>query len=435
MTAIIRRLGFGELRMHLMHTRLGGTTQGALGLRLHGALEIERLVLAADAVKARHALLDVVIVEHDGEPCFAHGTGERAYVVVHPPSPAPASVLAAMVAENERILEPERCTWRLAVFPHPGPEPVHDLVLVMHHAILDARGTDLVLDELLRLCAGETLASVEAPSPVPPAAESACATTWSWERFSAAQAAVAEQVGAIGVPKHRQHAPLAERRTVVEGFVLDEHAGLALRERAAVIGTSAGAMLCAALLAAVRAHSPERRRFAAFTAVSLHRLCPSVREEQLGCYLSVVPTFHALESDEVAVGPLALEHQAALHRSFLAYGRPPADHPTSQVRASFERLATIDAFTHDVGFTHAQSRLRARYGELRVGDVHVAARRSLGNVAIVAHALELGDRISLTVCHTVPLQDSAWAAAVTLTLARSLRTGEAMDSIACPSTR
>lgn len=432
MAQIIRRLGFGELRMHLMHTRLGGTTQGALGLRLHGALDLERLVHAADAVKARHALLDVVIVEHEGEPCFARGTGERAHVVVHRPSPAPASVREAMVAENERVLEPERGTWRLAVFPHPGPEPVHDVVLVMHHAILDARGTDLVLDELLRLCAGETLAPVEAPSPVPEAAESACATTWSWERFCAAQAAVAERVAAIGVPKHRRHAPMPERRTVVDGFVLDERAGLALRERAAAIGASVGAMLCAALLAAVRAHSPERQRFAAFTAVSLHRLCPSVREDQLGCYLSVVPTFHELASEEVAVGPLALEHQAALHRSFLAHGRPPADHPTPQVRASFERLAGIDTFTHDVGFTHAQSRLRTRYGELRVGDVHVAARRTLGNVTIVAHALELGDRISLTVCHTVPLQDSRWAAAVTLTLARSLQPGEALDAIACP---
>lgn len=420
MAAIIRRLGFGELRMHLMHTRLGGTTQGALGLRLHGALDLERLVHAADEVKARHALLDVVIVEHDGEPCFARGGGEGASVVVHPRSPAPASVLDAMAAENERILEPERCTWRLAVFPYEGPAPIHDLVLVMHHAILDARGTDLVLDELLRLCAGERLEPCE-PSPVPPAAETACATTWSWARFCEVQAAVAEQVAAIGVPGHRERAPIAARRTVSEGFVLDAAASAALRERAASAGTSVSAMICAALVLAVRAHSPERRRFAAFTAVSLHRLCPAVREEQLGCYLSVVPTFHELASEAPELEPLAREHQAALHRSFLAHGRPPADHPTPQVRASFERLAGLDAFTNDVGYTHAESRLRERYGDLRVGAMHVAARRSLGNVAIVAHGLELGDRISLTVCHTVPLQSSAWAAAVTHTFERSLR--------------
>lgn len=426
MVAIIRRLGFGELRMHLMHTRLGGTTQGALGLRLHGALDLERLVLAAHAVAARHALLDVVIVEHDGEPCFARGAGEGPSVVVHPPSPAPASVLAAMAEESERILEPERGTWRLAVFPRSGHAPIHDLVLVMHHAILDARGTDLVLDELLRLCAGERLEPCE-PSPVPPAAESACAATWSWERFCAVQAAVAEQVAAIGVPKHHERAPLAERRTVSEGFVLDAAASAALRERAAAAGTSVSAMLCAALVAAVRAHSPERRRFAAFTAVSLHRLCPAVREEQLGCYLSVVPTFHELASDGAELEPLAREHQAALHRSFLAHGRPPADHPTPQVRAAFERLAAGDAFTNDIGFTHAQSRLLDRYGDLRVGSMHVAARRTLGNVAIVAHGLELGDRISLTVCHTVPLQRSEWAAAVTRTLERSLRRAPAVE--------
>jgi hypothetical protein len=432
MAAIIRRLGFGELRMGLMHARLAGTTQGALGLRLHGPLDLERLVLAAHAVKARHALLDAVIVEHEGELCFAHGGGEGASVVVHPPSPASVGLRDAMAAENEQLLEPERCTWRLAVYPHPGPEPIHDLVLVMHHAILDARGTDLVLDELLRLCTGDSLEPLERPCSVPPAAESACATTWSWERFCTTQASVAEQVAAIGVPKHRVPAPLAERRTIVDGFVLDAASSTELRARATTIGASVSAMICAALLAAVRAHSPGRRRFAAFTAVSLHRLCPAVREEQLGCYLSVVPTFHELPSSTVDLESLALEHQAALHRSFLAYGRPPVDHPTPQVRASFERLAGIDAFINDVGFTHAESRLRERYGELRVGDVHVAARRSLGNVAIVAHGLELGDRISVTVCHTVPLQDSEWAAAVTLTLERSLRC-ETTDARACPT--
>src|SRR6184192_3784469 len=36
----IRKLGFAELRMHLMHHELHGTTQGAAVLRLRGPLEV-----------------------------------------------------------------------------------------------------------------------------------------------------------------------------------------------------------------------------------------------------------------------------------------------------------------------------------------------------------------------------------------------------------
>src|SRR5256885_1413833 len=57
----IRKLGFAELRMHLMHHELHGTTQGAAVLRLRGPLEVAAFRQACAGLLRRHEILQSTI--------------------------------------------------------------------------------------------------------------------------------------------------------------------------------------------------------------------------------------------------------------------------------------------------------------------------------------------------------------------------------------
>jgi hypothetical protein len=57
----IRRLGFGELRMHLMQTMLAGTTQGALSVRVAGPMSMACLHAAVAQVRRALQMLGLAI--------------------------------------------------------------------------------------------------------------------------------------------------------------------------------------------------------------------------------------------------------------------------------------------------------------------------------------------------------------------------------------
>ncbi|GEM_PF-3825714 len=419
----IRRLGFGELRMHLMHSLFCGTAQGALSIHVRGTLDIDRLRWAVDVVKQRHEMLNVAIVEKDGEFFFTRRPDiDVSDVSLRPCGDSDQEWLKVLQDENAILLDTERQLWRVAIVPYSGSEPRFDIIVVMHHAVMDAYGTDMFLDEVLTLVSGGTLVSVtnDMPAPVPPAAETACALKCSWEKFTASQREIAQKTMEGIPPKHCVDAALSDRRTVVRTFKMSSNQLRVVSAFCTEQGVSFNSYVSAALLAAVRAESPERDRFALYTAVSLRRLCQGIRDEDFGCYLSVVPTFHRLPSLEIAIDELAKEHQAALHASFLSYAKPPVDYVMKDVREGMERLKGIRSFINDIGFTYAESKLRSSYGELRLLHSYVIAGRSLGNVALILHGLKFGDEVFFTMSHTEPLQDRVWAASVTTTLSRAI---------------
>lgn len=413
---VIRRLGFGELRMHLMHARGCGTTQGALAVRVDGPLDIPAFRAAVAAVKRRHAMLGAVIVEQDGEFYFARGVdGDEGDVTVRPEQDDAEGWLDILQQENAVLLPSDRRLWRVVVVPYRGAEPRCDIIMVMHHAVMDANGADSFLDEALTLAGGGSLAPTPGghPTRLPPSAEEACAAACSWEQFQAMQGELARKTQALKPQAHLVAAPLEQRRTMVQAFRLDADRTRRLSALCAAEDLPLNSLLSAALLVAVRSHSPDREGVALNTAVSLRRLCRDIAERDFGCYLSVVPTFHSLPDEGADLIALARDHQQALLQSFVTYARPPADHPAREVAAGFDRLKSIAVFANDIGLTYAESALRPRYGDLVVRRSDVVSRRSLGNVALVVHGLMLSGEIGFTVSHTEPLQDRAWAIAVT----------------------
>jgi hypothetical protein len=405
----IRRLGFGELRMHLMQTMLAGTTQGALSVRVAGPVSMAALHAAVAQVRRAHRMLGLAIEERDGEFHFVEQPHETAALVeLRPVAARIGDGMRELQAENAILLDPARHTWRIAVVPYQGEEQVHDIILVMHHAIMDAGGSDHLLHQVFSLMAGAPPAA-GAPEPVPPSAESACLVATSWEQFTATQQALTQRTRAVHPPAHRHAAPHAARRTVGQTLKLGSAEAAALEARCAASGVSLNSYISAALMTAVGDCDPERKDIALYTAVSLRRLCPAVADSKFGCYLSVVPTFHQARTPEADIAALAREHQAALQAAFLDYGKPPRDYSTTAVLAGMQGLARIDNFVNDIAFTFAESQLHARYGELRLLQSHVLSNRAAGNVALVLHGLKLNQEVFFTLIHTEPLQDPAWA--------------------------
>lgn len=410
--ARLRRLGYGEARMHYMHSLFLGTTQGALAIRVHGPLDLDALARAARVVQARHALLGVVIVEDD-DLFFARPTAISPRLEIKPRR-WDGEWLDEMQHGNHVLLDTRSHLWRLVVLaPGRGEPPVFDLVLFMHHAVMDASGADTFFDELLALtAAGAGSEDAQVPDEVPPAAEACCSVNCSWDRFLQIQQQLAKETLAVAPPPHRAEAPLSERRTVVAPMRLGSDQMGAVARSVDAAGVTFNSYVSAALLAAVRRQSPDRDRFALYTALSLRRLCDGIKESDFGCYLSVLPTFHHLKAPSISLGDLADEHQRSLQKSFLVYGRPPADHDTRALRESMKRLLEIRTFVGDIAFTYAESRLRPSYGPLRVSHAYVAANRTIGNVAVVLHGLKLNNEVFFTVSHTEPLQEGRWAAQV-----------------------
>jgi hypothetical protein len=184
-------------------------------------------------------------------------------------------------------------------------------------------------------------------------------------------------------------------------------------------GVTFNSYVAAALLRSVRRHTPARDRFALYTAASLRRLRSSAPLDDYGCALSIVPTFHRIDGERPLVS-IAAEHQQALLKSFVAYGRPPADYSIRALQDAVGRLADSRVFVHDIGFTYAESVLRPG-GGLAIEHAYVAANRSAGNVAVVLHGLRIGTRTFFTLSHTEPLQDARWAAEVGASLQTALR--------------
>lgn len=425
----IRRLGFGELRMHLMHAEFNGTTQGAFRVRIEGPLDEAALPAAVASLVRRYPMLRSVIKEgSDGDFAFHEHVGiEQEKLVRLHRADVPIPDVAVIELANAELVDATRQLWRLHCFTYTRMPQVHDLVLVMHHAAMDASGADLIMGDLLKALGG--LAATSAPTlcedeyGFPAAMEESCLVAVPWSEFEAASKEMAARTAACHPPMHQSNAILLERETAVAIFCLDADEIGQIERRCRASGVSLNAFFSAAWMQAVAAAMSEREQFALYTAVSLRRLCPGLKEDQLGCCLSVVPTFHHQPVKQPLLA-LAAEQAQHLHMAFLEWAKPPQEYSTNAVKAALSRAHGATAFFNDIGFTYAESGLRPTYGPIHVQSVQVVARRLMGNVAVILHGLRHAGRVFFTLSHTRPLFDEATASRIKTEFEHRLRTNE-----------
>lgn len=429
---LIRKLGFGELRMHLMHTLGAGTTQGALKIRLHSAVPFPRIVAAMDEIQSQHAMLNAVILERDGDYFFydrasREGSVEERFVTDD-------NWQSILENESNILLDPERNLWRLAVYSLKiEGGTVTDLVLVMHHAVMDAVGSEFLIDKLLRLLS-ETKSDdkdhcLNSVDEFPIALEDDVASACTWETFSDAQAAIKNKLMMLDLRPHIQPdiansalnnlqsdlvqrsslSVLEQRQTKFIAFDFSIALVAKLDRFCLDRNISLNSLLAICFLSAVDRYSGEREKYALFTALSLRPLCPNVEERGFGCYLSVGATFHNAEDLQNIVSE-AQSHKQKTLQTFLDSARwVPSDYDTSTVREGVINASKAEVFSNDYGFTYAETSIRPTYNGIAVGHQYVIARRNIGNVSLILHGLRSQTGVHFTLSYVEPIQQRRFA--------------------------
>jgi hypothetical protein len=417
-----------EARMHAMHALFRGTTQGAVAVRLTGRLDQDALRRSVRRVGQAHEILRSTILDDGGGPTLVPGAEPQLELEVRAADPD-KSWLAVAQEENERPISPKQCLARLILIAPDtstpaNPNESYELILLVHHAIMDGAAADTFFHELLSLASGE-LAEL-APRPLPLSAERLLPEKlrMGWREYTEAQRAGPR----LPVPPYRRTAPMEERRTMVNAAHLEPHEVLALERRCAAHGITVNSYASGALVCAVRQHSPERAGLTLNTTFSLRRLCnASLSSDQLGCFMTVVPVVHEFSQSSVDIERTSSHHQAALGRAVMQAARHPDSHSWAELRDGLAGLGDVTRFVSDIGITFGESRLRSEYGQLQVRQLYATVNRTAGNLALVVHGTKLADRLFFTINHTAPLQDDAWAAGVGadfLTLLRAPTTSD-----------
>lgn len=407
---VMRELGFMEARMHLLHAGFDGSTQGGLAMRIEGELDGTRLAAALERVKARHEILSCVIEEREGSLYFVKADVPLPLTLC---SVDDDSAWRAVLAElNDQPLAASSL-WRIVVLSRDvqGGAPVHDLLLFVHHALMDGSAADNFLEALLEAYAG--VGQEGTVLALPPAAEHAVPPMLQLEReaWAAWQKSVPAANAGLAPLPHRAHAAQAARHTQFDTVQLDASLSAALEARARAAGSTLNSWLSAALIQAVGAHTPGRERLALYSTFSLRRLCAArIKPDDIACCMAIVGTAHALPVQDLEM--VAREHHAALAKAVLQQTRQRSSYRLDELRADMASLKEATGFALDLAFTFGESRLKPQYGPLRVVHLYPIVNRRAGNVALAVHGVRFNGCCHLTFNRTDPLQSGQWAGQV-----------------------
>lgn len=424
----LRRLGFAEVRMHLMHSQFGGTAQGAAVLRICGNVDGARLREAAERLQRNYDILNADVQLKEDALWFVRRSRPSPTRVIEVAREDDGHWVRLLEQENSKALDYENGLWRLYFLraPQDGP-PTHELILLAHHGIIDGLATAEFFEKLLVAATStKPLAEPSEPRPIAPAAEDLSAFPLSWKEFEARKAKSAQLD--FDPMRHLEPAAISQRLTRVLPITPDADLCKRLLARAAEGSVSVNSFLSAIFLIAARAVLPEREQIMLSTAMSLRQMSGGrISEADLGCYLSVISTSHNMRRQGLTVLELAREHQSALLASAIQHSRNPTEIDLSAFEASLRSLANADRFLLDFGMTFIDLPLRTSYPNLEITAFYGAANRAIGSAAAILQGIQLQDRLYFTLCYTAPLQSDAWARALAESFLVSMKQAAASD--------
>ena len=413
---IERELGFGEARMHLFHLLCHGTTQGALHLRLAGEYNENSIMTAVSSLLRALPDLSLAISKVDGHYHYVRpqqALDVSDYLNIYRSEKSDENAWQEDIRKaNNDLLDASIQLWRLDVFPKT--DALFDLVLVTHHALMDANGSEYLLDSLLKLVSGTPVESVfkqvSTGNPIFPSLEQDAITSCSWDKFLDVQSDAKKALAHVQLENHVESAVLTDRETVVQFHKINKQTVDLLNRICTVQNVSMNSLLSALFIYAV-ANNSRRKEFALATAMAMRQFCPNVEDNSMGSYLSVAATSHSVSNLAIeSYIELAKQHKEKTYEAFLRVARwVPESYPEDAIEKMINGIVDSTVFSNDLGLTYADSGLKRKYGEIELKHQYVVARRQAGNVSAIMHGLHSNGEIFLTMSHVTPLQDSKWA--------------------------
>lgn len=406
----IRALGYCEARMHAMHRELHGTTQALAAARVQGPLHTATFLSALSQVRELYPFLRVQIQERPEGPWFCAALEPELPVEIFAEA-GDEAWLDVLQHYASTPLDLTRGLWRIVLVLGPR-SPLEaqrfDLVLVAHHALLDAVGAARILEAVLVEMAGRRARQPNGRS-IPGSLEQLSGARLGWDAFEAHQASLAAKWERPSTTAHPRVIPLEQRTTRVLPFTIDAGMLARVQLKCTALRISVNSFFSSCLLHAVQRQTPERTSFALYSAISRRRACGAhIQDWELGCYLSVAPAFvdvPTLEGDVAArLALTAREHQ----RSLLANAADAAQHPYEvryeKLRSAVCAMRDVNRFVNDIAFTFAETDWSCDLAPYTVEHVYVSANRAAGLSSVVLHGLVLGGVVHFTLNLTLPLE-------------------------------
>ena len=410
----IRPLSYMESRMHLLQSMFQGTTQGGLTIRFKGNLNLEEFQKSISSVKHQYDILNAIIIEKDEQHYFAH-QDDKSLPLKIIQGENDNSWLDILQREIMVPLEAASQLWRMVLItPKDNEENVYDLLLIVHHSIMDGTAADYFINAIFECYSKKNSSELlnSNSRSIPDAAETALPKPLqlSWEEFVELQKQAAADQGKIVPTEYIQKSPIEERNTKIVPLAIDKNECEDLEFYCKQHNITLNSYVSAALALSVEENAPERQHFALYTAFSLRRLCKRVlNDDDIGCYMSVVPTFHDFSSECSDLKGIAVSHQNMLSKSILQYAKHPSEVNINTMKDSLQPLEDMQHFVHDMGITYGDSSVKAEYGDIRLIHMYPSVNRALGNLAVVVHSVKFNDALYSTINYTMPLQDTDWA--------------------------
>lgn len=412
---LLRKLGYMEARMHYMQSKLCGTTQGTLALRIKGPLNLERLERSIKRVADQFEILNAVISETEQGLYFSTSENYR-HNIDRSNYSGKISWIDYFKQEVEKPLEANNSLWRILIvsLDSPNHDAEIDIFITLHHAIADGTAADSFIDSIFETYNENVNTAKPSIAPITLSAEERMSSTFglSWQDFISYQQTILRTSTSDLLSNHVEHIAIEKRHSDFECVTLSEETVCALDQFCNEQSIPLNSLLSAALIKSVCDVSRESQSVSFFTTFSLRRLC-NASPDDIGCFISVIPTRFDRKVDCADYVELMKTHNQRLSKAILNSGKLPIDYPFVDLREKTEALRSNNIFSCDIAYTYGRSNVKEVYGDIKVLHLFPAVNRSLGNIGIAVHSTRINDKIFLTCCRTSPSQDPEWAKAVT----------------------
>lgn len=395
----VRRLGYLETIMCLMHDCINGTTQAVQLLQITGRYEFSFVVEAARLLFEHYELLQCKIKKIDGDfyldKTVDFGQIEIKQVVLENDKNAWKPLLKAA---TDVPLSASHSLWRLLAIEGPAADE-HRIVVTCHHSIIDNEGMYVIATQFLTyldaLLSKKTIADNKVER-VPPAIDN----------FLRSRTTVRDTEPPHWQMPYIKPIPLEHRSTgCVHGHLgANEHRRLQTfcgRERIN-IHSILGAALCFATVEAGLAQSPVHFK----TAVSLRVFAPMLGHStsQLGCYISVADTPIVTRGKDLL--DAAAEYESSLLKYIVERCLEKRNVNTESLRTMIDKLKENDCFAQGVGVTNlGEVKVPTEFENFYLEDYVPIVNRVAGNYVFVLHVHIFRGTMFFTFVYADPLVD------------------------------
>lgn len=394
--ALMRRLGYIESLMCVMHESMNGTTQAVQLLQIAGMYDFALVVKAARLLFEQYELLQCNIKKIDNDYYFEKSVQFNQINIKQVVIDDENAWLSLFSSETNMPLTASSSLWRLLVIVGPAFDE-YRILFTCHHAIIDNDGMYAIATKFLSyfdaLLSNRTVVN-KTGGEVPPPIDS-------FLRLSLENPILAPLY--IG-PAYTQRATVENRSTqCVHGHLdADEHHKLQMfcaKEKIKIHSLLGAALYKAAYKAGiVKSQIPFK------TAVSL-RVFPSLlrcKASQLGCYVSVAETPMTIQ-DKNILG-LALEYEGALRNCIVKRCLTNVRFETASLKLAVDAQKENKHFVHGIGITNlGEVEVPVEFENFSLVNYIPIVNRVAGNFVFVLHAYSFRGVMNFSFVYADPL--------------------------------